>query len=563
MIPSIEKILDTFGTPSLACGVLHHDKIIFTHGAGYADVGKALVANADTVYPIASCTKSFTTACCAILVDEGKLSWTEPVQTYLPSFQTPKDPKIGKRATLLDLCSHGTGLAPVDHLMCGFHDEFWISGDQQVQTTSNLPVCYDFRSRWLYNNSIFGVVGELISKVTGQSSGTFLEERIFKPLGMTRSSTKAANQPSDGNVAKGYSVLDDGSLLPRSPSALEDGSAQGGAGYVRSSVRDMLTWASAVIEAEADGFDPDHALKDRSKEKTGRNPLRQMQFLRCGHHPITLQGIGYENTYGLGWFRHMLPSSWLGSVGPNFTLFPDPTVINRDGPPRLTIAHWGETNGFLTALYTFPTTRSAVVVMVNSSPGRGDPADLVAQMLIQGLFDMQPRVNFEEYATKAADTSKQLWPALVEEWVSKRVQNTKHGQIDDYVGNFTNTDYSLTINVYKLTPEEIGSGNPPELLGFNVNSMPRQSAKLRHYHYDTWTFLPDSRDDASRKGMEGFLSLPLLLLSFVRDEAGNICGLDWDLQAGVCEGPAPGISSIVAPIRFHRVTAAHPDVAGE
>jgi hypothetical protein len=77
----------------------------------------------------------------------------------------------------------------------------------------------------------------------------------------------------------------------------------------------------------------------------------------------------------------------------------------------------------------------------------------------------------------------------------------------------------------KLSPKVIGP-NPPELLGFNVNSISRQSAKLRHYHYDTWTFLPDSRDDALRKGMEGFLSLPLLLLSFIRDEAGAVCSLD-------------------------------------
>jgi len=538
------------------CGVLHKGALVFTHGTGLANVEEHLAANEDTVYPVASCTKSFTTASCGILIDEGRLSWTEPVQSYLPEFQTSHDPEIAKRATLLDLCSHGTGLAPVDHLVCGFHDEFWISGEQQVQTSSHLPVCYNFRSHWLYNNSIFGVVGELITRVSGQSSGNFLQERIFEPLGMTRSVTRAADQPTDGNFARGYSVLDDGSLLPLSPSALDDGSPQGGAGYVRSSVRDMLTWARAVMEAEVDNFDQDNALDVEQDGNGRRNPLRQMQLQRCGHRPITLQGSGYENSYGLGWFRHMLPSSWLGSIGPNFALLPDPPIINQAGPPRLTIAHWGEFNGFLTALYTFPTTQSAVVVMANSAPGRGDPADLVAQMLAQELFNMQPRVNLEDFAIKAADTSKRLWPALVEEWVSNRVQNTKHGQIEDYVGSFTNRAYSLTVNVYKLSSKVVGPEHPPELMGFNVNSISRQSAKLRHYHYDTWTFLPDSRDDALRKGMEGFLSLPLLLLSFVRDEAGAVCSLDWDLQAGVCEGPAPGISRIVAPIRFHRDTGA-------
>ena len=404
-------------------------------------------------------------------------------------------------------------------------------------------MCYDFRSRWLYNNTILGVVGDLITRVSGQSSGSFIQERIFKPLGMRRSCTKAADHPSDGNSARGYSVLDDGSLLPLRPSALEDGNPQGGAGYVRSTVRDMLTWARAVMDAETDDFDR-HSLRDSQQEKGGGyNPLRQMQLLRSGHRPITIQDKEYENSYGLGWFRHMLPSSWLGSIGPNYALLPAPPVINRNGPPRLTIAHWGEFNGFLTAFYTFPATRSAVVVMANSSPGRGDPADLVAQMLTQELFDMQPRVEFESYAFQAAAASRRLWPALVKEWMSKRVQNTKHGQIDEYVGSYTNSAYSLTINVYK---------NIAGSLAFNVNSIFRQSARLRHYHYDTWTFIPDSRDNALQKGMEGFLHLSMLLLVFVRDDSGAISALEWDLQAGVCEGPAPGITTIVAPIRFQR-----------
>ena len=350
---------------------------MYTHGTGLADIEKNIAANEDTVYPIASCTKSFTTAACGILVDKGILSWTEPVQKYIPEFQTVHDPEISKRATLLDLCSHGTGLAPIDHLVCGFHDEFWISGQQQIQTASNFPVCYDFRSCWLYNNTILGVVGDLVTRVSGQSSGSIIQEQIFGPLGMTRRYTKAADHPLDGNVARGYSVLDDGSLLPLGPSALEDGNLQGGAGYVRSTVRDMLIRACAVMEAEDDDFDP-HCLNHSRQTPERKNPLRQMQLLRCGHRPINYQSMGYENSYGLGWFRHMLPSSWLGSIGPNFTLLPDPPVINRDGPPRLAVAHWGEFNGFLTALYTFPATKSAVVLMANSSPGRGDPTDLVA-----------------------------------------------------------------------------------------------------------------------------------------------------------------------------------------
>lgn len=140
---------------------------------------------------------------------------------------------------------------------------------------------------------------------------------------------------------------------------------------MRSSIRDMLAWAKAVIKAENDRLIP---IK--------QNPLRHIQLTRCTHRPIIREGGCYENSYGLGWFRHMLPSSYLDSIKPNFALLPNPLIINKDGPPRLTITHYGEFGGFLCAFYTFSDTCSAVIVMTNCFSERGDSSDLVAQSLI-------------------------------------------------------------------------------------------------------------------------------------------------------------------------------------
>ncbi len=450
---------------------MHHGEIVFYYGDGLADVKKQSKPNEDTVYPIASCSKAFTTASCGLLVEEGKLSWNEPIRTYVPHFETKYDPEVGRRATLVDLCSHGTGLAPVDHSVCGFYDEFYNNVQDEVYIASKLPKAYDFRSRFLYNNTMLGVVGDIVAKVSGKTPGTFLRERIFEPLGMTRSCTTNAGLPSDDNIAMGYSVLDDGTLSEWDLPVLEDGRLQGGAGYVRSTAHDMMVWAKAVMEAESlqnSGMDHAGALRRAPPEK---NPLRQMQFIRTAHRPMIEERSPIENSYGLGWFRHMLPSSWLGSIGPNFGLFEDPPVINASGPPRLAIAHWGEFNGFLTSFYTFPETQSAIIVMANCSPGRGDPTDLIAQELAQDLFHMQPTVDFEKFAMQAAETSKLHWPALVEEWVAKRVHNTKHRPLEEYVGSYRSSDFKLTIDVYQLDGDNAGNGPSPELLGFIVNSM--------------------------------------------------------------------------------------------
>lgn len=134
------------------------------------------------------------------------------------------------------------------------------------------------------------------------------------------------------------------------------------------------------------------------------------------------------------------------------------------------------------AFYTFPDTCSSVVVITNCSPGRGDPSDLVAQSLIQELFHMRPRVVLEDYALTAACTSRLVWKALVEEWVHNRVQNTKLPPLEDFVGTYVCTGLKLTLYVSKLSEKDIGRGPSPELLKFNINSLPRQTAKLRHYH---------------------------------------------------------------------------------
>lgn len=138
-----------------------------------------------------------------------------------------------------------------------------------------------------------------------------------------------------------------------------------------------------------------------------------------------------------------------------------------------------------------------------------------------------------------------MWPALMEEFVAHRVQNTKHHPLQDYVGIYQSSDYTLKVEIYELSKAEVNKVPNPELLGFKINS-----AKLRHYHDDSWMFVPNS---STRKGMEGFLQSSLLIVSFVVKDSNELQGLAWDLQGGKCEGPAPALGVAVLPMRFqHR-----------
>lgn len=76
---TIGNISTAFGAPSISRGVMHHGRPVF-HGQGFTNLERSMKPDLDTVYLVASCNKAFTTAACAILVEEGKLSLTEPVR---------------------------------------------------------------------------------------------------------------------------------------------------------------------------------------------------------------------------------------------------------------------------------------------------------------------------------------------------------------------------------------------------------------------------------------------------------------------------------------------------
>src|SRR5262249_52447904 len=123
-LPGLDALADQamkeWKVPGVAIAVVQDGKAIFVKGYGYRDMENKLPVTTETQFPIGSITKSFTALAFAILKDEGKVDWDEPVRTYLPQFQL-NDPVASERATPRDLFSHRTGLPR--------HDLVWYSSD--------------------------------------------------------------------------------------------------------------------------------------------------------------------------------------------------------------------------------------------------------------------------------------------------------------------------------------------------------------------------------------------------------------------------------------------------
>lgn len=171
--------------PAVSLALVREGKTVLAKGYGVRRQGKAEPADEHTLFAIASNSKNVTAACLAILVDEGKVKWDEPIKTYLPGF-TLSDPMVGERITVRDTLSHraGFGLGAGDLL-------FWPNSDRTraevLAQAAFVPIEDGFREDYHYCNLMFVVAGAVIEAVSGLSWEAFVQTRIFDKVGMSES----------------------------------------------------------------------------------------------------------------------------------------------------------------------------------------------------------------------------------------------------------------------------------------------------------------------------------------------------------------------------------------
>ena len=168
--------------PALGVAVVKDGRAVLTRGYGVKTMGTTDQADEHTLFAIASNSKNVTAAALAILVDEGRVKWDEPVKTYLPGF-TLSDPYIGEHITVRDTLSHraGFGLGAGDLL-------FWPNSTRSraevLAQVPFVPIEDGFRANYHYCNLMFVVAGAVLEAVSGMTWEAFVQTRIFDRLGM-------------------------------------------------------------------------------------------------------------------------------------------------------------------------------------------------------------------------------------------------------------------------------------------------------------------------------------------------------------------------------------------
>ncbi|MCS0592296.1 serine hydrolase [Massilia norwichensis] len=223
--------------PGATVIVVKDGKTLLRKAYGLADVERKLPLAADTPMRLGSITKQFTSTAILMLVDEGRIRLDDDITVYLPDYPTQ-----GKKITIEHLLTHTSGIVSYTgkpgYALAMQKD---LTVQQMVDSFKNDPLDFAPGSRYKYNNSGYFLLGAIIEKVSGKTYDKFVEERIFVPLGMTRSAYEGHERDKTPR-AQGYTRAPEG-FQPSKPISMTQPYA---AGSLVSTVDDLARWDAAV-----------------------------------------------------------------------------------------------------------------------------------------------------------------------------------------------------------------------------------------------------------------------------------------------------------------------------
>ncbi len=436
----IEQERAQWKVPGVALAVVQDGKVILSAGYGQRDVKNALPVTPQTVFPLASVTKSLTVATLAALVRQGRLDWDRPVREYLPDFRL-WDPVATDRMTARDLVTHRSGLPR--------HDFAWygatLSRRELYLRLRHLEPSKDFRSAYQYQNLMYMTAGHLAGELTGTTWEEAVRRTLFKPLGMSRTSTSIPDLRKEADAARPYKK-DDAEQVNEVP-YYED-AALGPAGSANSCVADLIRY----VQMHLDGG------RFRGKVVLSEQDVAQMQTPQMVIPDVSpFPELGHSQ-YGMGF------------------------VVTSYRGHKL-VQHGGALPGFSTLLSFLPQDGLGVVALCNIS-GSSLPSVLMYQVYdrLLGLEPVAWSARLQELVAQgkaAEDTAK-------DRGLTPRKPDTRPSHaLSDYPGLYKHPAYGAV----EIKPDGEGLG-----IGFHGFTSP-----LHHFHYDVFETPPDKLNNLERR----------------------------------------------------------------
>jgi CubicO group peptidase (beta-lactamase class C family) len=450
----INKSIKEWQVPGLALAIVKDDKVVLAKGYGVRTLGATTPVDEHTLFAIGSATKAFTAAALAMLVDDGKIRWDDPVIKHLPNFQL-YDPYVTREMTVRDLLTHRSGLDRNELVWYGSKN----SRDDVLRRLRYVKPSSSFRSKFGYQNVMYLAAGQIIPALTKKSWDEFVQEKIFKPLGMDSSVTSILPLRAASDVATPHQKIEDRvQVIPwRNIDNI------GPAGSINSSVYDMAQWVRVQLG---------EGLHDK-KRLLSSGVVRQM------HAPQTI--IPLEGTaaklhpnahfycYGMGWFL-------------------------QDYRARKLVQHGGNIDGMSALVALVPEEKLGLVILTNLN-GAQLPQALVYR-ICDAYLQAAPRDWSNELLT-SVKTLEGIRRNADKKQDGERVAGTKPSlPLEKYAGVYKDEVYG-----------ELHLSRENDKLVAHLGPI---TAELEHWHYDTFRAVARDR------------TLGKMLLTFTLDSRGKI-----------------------------------------
>jgi D-alanyl-D-alanine carboxypeptidase len=345
----IQSRMEKRHIPGVSVAIVRDGELVRAKGYGLANVELSVPATENTVYQLASVTKTFTATAVMMLVEEGKLKLDDKITALLPDL-----PAAWEKVTVSHLLNHTSGIKSYTSTKDFFKSARKDYSHREIlDLVLKEPLEFAPGEKWRYNNTGYFLLGMLIEKVAGKKYGEFLDGRIFKPLGMTQTRVNDLHAVIP-NRAQGYSwngkQLRNGEYVsPTQPFA---------AGMLVSSVADLVKWDAAL----------------RTETLLKRSTLDQMWT------PAKLTK-GAPAEYGFGW------------------------ELAKVNGHRL-MSHGGGIPGFSTYLARFVDDNLSVIVLTNEDSGNAASiARGIAGRLVPALAE-KPEEAIADHDEKTTERLK-------------------------------------------------------------------------------------------------------------------------------------------------------------
>ena len=241
----VSAFLAAFSLPGVGIALIRDGRPDLAAGYGVLELGRPARVDGRSRFAIASNSKAFTAAALALLVDDNKLGWDDPVVRHLPEFRM-FDPAVTQMMTVRDLLVHrsGLGLGAGDLMLFGTTH----TSNEILEGLAYLKPYRGFRSGYAYDNILYLVAGMVTERVSGRTWEDFVIERLLRPLGMFESGA-SYGQISGGNIAArharmGPPVRGMGAIKAIPASTVD---VIGSAGGIVASPHDILAWLHAQL----------------------------------------------------------------------------------------------------------------------------------------------------------------------------------------------------------------------------------------------------------------------------------------------------------------------------